>query len=166
MYQYRSTKTNYDSKKEKYETLKTSAVDISSLSISGATEKTKAIAAAKLEKEKSALELTAKKKAVVEVAEKANKAYQEKAIAAKTDLSNAEKNLNAKAAATKAAQTKMSKAKGKLKTAAEKELKFAKEEEKKAKDIVVGFTKANATAEESSKKSAENLRVANELATN
>ena len=163
---YQTAKTNYDLKKEKYETLKTSAVDVSSLSISGATEKTKAIAAAKLEKEKAALELSAKKNAVVEVADKANKMYQEKLTASKTELTNAEKNLNAKATAANAAQTKFKKAKGKLKTSAEKELKLAKEEEKKAKDAFGEILSKNREIEESSKKAANNVRIANELATN
>lgn len=166
MNQYKSAKSNYDVKKDQYETVKNSAVDVSSLSISGATEKTKAIATAKLEKEKAALDLNTKKKAVVEIADKGNKIYQEQLTASKTELSNAEKNLNAKATAVNAAQTKFKKAKGKLKTSAEKELKLAKEEEKKAKDAFGEILSKNREIEESSKKAANNLKTANELETN
>jgi hypothetical protein len=166
MNQYKSAKSNYDAKKDQYETVKNSAVDVSSLSISGATEKTKAIAIAKLEKEKAALDLNTKKKAVVEIADKGNKVYQEQLTASKTELSNAEKNLNAKATSANAAQTKFKKAKGKLKTSAEKELKLLKEEEKKAKDAFGEILSKNREIEESSKKAANNLKTANELATN
>lgn len=165
MSQYNAAKSNYDGKKEKYESLKTSAVDISSLSINGATEKSKAIAAAKLEKEKAGLELSAKKKAVVEIADKANKVYQEKLNASNSALQNYGQTVKAKQAAVKGLQAKQAKAKGKVKASLAKELSTEKSNLdsalKKQEEAKKSFEAADANA----KKTAENLKAANSLVT-
>lgn len=165
MTQYKSAKSNYEGKKEKYESIKTSAVDISSLSINGAAEKSKAIAAAKLEKEKAGLELSAKKKAVVEVADKANKIYQEKYNAANTAFQNADKGLKTKQEVVKGLKAKEAKAKGKAKAAITKELGLEKSNldnaVKKQAETKKSFEEADANA----KKTAENLKAANALVT-
>lgn len=163
MNQYKSAKSNYDSKKEKLESLKTAAVDISSLSVSGATEKSKAMAAAKLEKEKAALELSAKKKTVTEVAEKANKVYQEKFNSANAALQNANAAVTAKEQTVKSLKSKEAKAKGKAKAAITKELGLEKS------NLVTLTNKQNASkksfeaADANAKKASENLKAASTL---
>lgn len=123
---YKAARTTYDLKREKLESVKSASVDVSSLSVAGATEKTKALAAAKLEKETAAYELNARKKAAVELATKTNKIYQEKQTVANTLIQNADKEMKAKQAAVKALQAKEAKAKGKAKAAVTKELVAAK----------------------------------------
>ncbi len=163
MSQYNAAKSNYDGKKEKYEAVKNSAVDISSLSINGATEKSKAIAAAKLEKEKAALELSAKKKAVVEVADKANKIYQEKYNAANTAFQNADKGLKTKQDVVKNLKAKEAKAKGKVKAAVAKELGLEKSNLENALKKQSEAKKSFEAADANAKKTAENLKAANSL---
>ncbi len=163
MSQYNAAKSNYDGKKEKYEAVKNSAVDISSLSINGATEKSKAIAAAKLEKEKAALELSAKKKAVVEVADKANKIYQEKYNAANTAFQNADKGLKTKQDVVKNLKAKEAKAKGKVKAAVAKELGLEKSNLENAVKKQSEAKKSFESADANAKKTAENLKAANSL---
>ncbi len=163
MSQYNAAKSNYDGKKEKYEAVKNSAVDISSLSINGATEKSKAIAAAKLEKEKAALELSAKKKAVVEVADKANKIYQEKYNAANTAFQNADKGLKTKQDVVKNLKAKEAKAKGKVKAAVAKELGLEKSNLENAVKKQSEAKKSFEAADANAKKTAENLKAANSL---
>lgn len=163
MNQYKSAKSNYDAKKEKLESIKTSAVDISTLSVSGATEKSKAMAAAKLEKEKAALELSARKKAVVEIAEKANTVYQNKLNNVNSIVQNAAVEVGSKEKTLKTLKSKEAKVKGKAKAAITKEINVEKSNlnnlVKKQIEAKKSFEEADANA----KKSAENLKTASSL---
>lgn len=163
MNQYKSAKSNYDAKKEKLESIKTAAVDISTLSVSGATEKSKAMAAAKLEKEKAALELSARKKAVVEIAEKANTVYQNKLNNVNSIVQNAAVEVGSKEKTIKTLKSKEAKAKGKAKAAITKEINVEKSNldnlVKKQIEAKKSFDEADANA----KKSAENLKTASSL---
>ena len=163
MNQYKSAKSNYDAKKEKLESLKTAAVDISTLSVSGATEKSKAMAAAKLEKEKAAMELSAKKKAVMEVSEKANKIYQEKFNSANVALQNANAAVTTKEQTIKALKTKEAKAKGKAKAAVTKELGLEKSNLVALKNKQISAMKSFEEANANAQKSSENLKSASIL---